>query len=252
VLGILMYLGIKVGFSAAALCLGHILGNIVENGLLLGVRIGTAKGSVLAYFFTQPLSIVLIALCAGSLLLAFWFEWREKRTTSVLAEARPPLFRIPSSLGLLNMRQLNGISALLLIALAAAILVGAGNLNSEAALFPKALAVILAICAVCLLVGVAVGKGSAQESKTPFAGFPGKPILISIVILTLYIILAGKLGFYCASFVFMLAMPFFLLKPELRKGKSLQVILVAVLFSVVLYLAFAALLMVPTPKGVFL
>ena len=252
VLGVLTYMAIKIGFSPAALVLGHILGGIAENGLLLGARIAKAKGGLLAYFFTQPICIVLIAITAGSILIAAWLERRQNAAATALAGERPPLFRAPASLAELNMRQCNGIAASAVMALAVALFTGAGMLDSEAALFPQTLAVALAILALCLFAATVAGKGSPLETKTPFAAFPGRQMLMSVTVFVLYVLLAGWLGFYSSTFLFMLALPALLLNPEQRKTRAPWVLLIAALFTGVLYLIFAALLMVPTPRGLFL
>jgi hypothetical protein len=77
-------------------------------------------------------------------------------------------------------------------------------------------------------------------------------MLMSVTVFVLYVILVGWLGFYSSTFLFMLALPALLLSPEQRKAGAPRVLLVAALFTGVLYLIFAALLMVPTPRGLFL
>jgi len=253
VLGVLMYIGLKVGFSPAALVLGHILGGIAENGLSLGVRIAEAKGeTLLVHFFTRPISVVLIAITLGSILIAAWLERKQNIGAATLTGSRPRLFCMPSSLAGLTMRQCNAIAALVIMTLAAALFIGAGMLSSEAGLFPKALAVTLAILAACLFAVTAAGQGSPEESKTPFAAFPGRQMFMSVTVFVLYVVLVAWLGFYSSTFLFMITLPTLLLSSEQRKTKALWILLVAALFTIFLYLTFATLLMVPTPKGLLL
>ncbi|HCX34598.1 MAG TPA: C4-dicarboxylate ABC transporter permease [Rhodocyclaceae bacterium] len=57
----------RFGFSASPIVLGLILGPIAEAGFVQGTLIGGAKGSVLAEFFTRPISVAIICLIVLSL-----------------------------------------------------------------------------------------------------------------------------------------------------------------------------------------
>jgi putative tricarboxylic transport membrane protein len=67
--GLLGHITRKLGFQPGPIVLGLILGPIAEQGLVQGMIIGRARGSLLAMFFTRPLSLVLIVLC---LISALW------------------------------------------------------------------------------------------------------------------------------------------------------------------------------------
>jgi putative tricarboxylic transport membrane protein len=75
--GILAYVTKKLGFNPAPLVLGLILGPIAEQGLTQSMLIGKAHGSILEFFFTRPITIVLILLCVLSIcgpLLSNYFK----------------------------------------------------------------------------------------------------------------------------------------------------------------------------------
>jgi putative tricarboxylic transport membrane protein len=66
-LGTLMYIGNKFGFSAAPVVLGIILGPIAEDNFLKGKLIADTDVGAINYFFTGPMNIIIILLCAASI-----------------------------------------------------------------------------------------------------------------------------------------------------------------------------------------
>lgn len=75
-LGTLMYIGNKFGFSAAPVVLGIILGPIAENNFLKGKLIAETDVGVFSYFFTGPMNIIIILLCAVSIAYSIYGEIR--------------------------------------------------------------------------------------------------------------------------------------------------------------------------------
>lgn len=75
-LGTLMYIGSKFGFSAAPVVLGIILGPIAENNFLKGRMIAETNVGMFSYFFTGPMNIIIILLCAASLAFSIYGEIR--------------------------------------------------------------------------------------------------------------------------------------------------------------------------------
>ena len=67
--GLIGYVGRRMKIHPGPIVLGLILGSICEQGLVQSILMGRASGSILAMFFTRPLSILLIAL---TLLSAAW------------------------------------------------------------------------------------------------------------------------------------------------------------------------------------
>jgi putative tricarboxylic transport membrane protein len=66
-LGSLMYIGNKFGFSAAPVVLGIILGPIAEDNFLKGKLIADTDVGAFSYFFSGPMNIIIILLCAASI-----------------------------------------------------------------------------------------------------------------------------------------------------------------------------------------
>ncbi|MFK7860492.1 MAG: tripartite tricarboxylate transporter permease [Granulosicoccus sp.] len=71
VLGLSMYLLEKVGFSAAPLVLGLILGPIAEANFIQGSMIANAMDGAVAYFLTGTLNLFLVALVLASIAYSF-------------------------------------------------------------------------------------------------------------------------------------------------------------------------------------
>ncbi len=74
--GFIGYVTRKLGFNPGPIILGLILGPIAEVGLSQSMLMGHAAGSILAVFFTRPISIVLIIL---SVLSISWPVLTRKR-----------------------------------------------------------------------------------------------------------------------------------------------------------------------------
>lgn len=81
VLGISMYLLEKVGFSAAPLVLGLILGPIAEANFIQGSMIANAQNGPLTYFLTGSLNLFLVALVIASIAYSFYTTQLASRKT---------------------------------------------------------------------------------------------------------------------------------------------------------------------------
>ena len=75
VLGTLMYFAARIGFSAAPLVLGLILGQLTETNFLQGRLI--AGDDVWSYFLAGPISKIVIGLCVLSIGYSIYNERRE-------------------------------------------------------------------------------------------------------------------------------------------------------------------------------
>ena len=87
-LGVFGWLAARIGFEASPIVLGLILGPIAEAGFVQGYLIGNAQGSVVGYFFSNPISLAIIAMIALTLLWPPISERMRRRR-----EARKPTGR---------------------------------------------------------------------------------------------------------------------------------------------------------------
>jgi len=76
-----MYLLEKVGFSAAPLVLGLILGPIAEANFIQGSMIANAQNGPLTYFLTGSLNLFLVALVIASIAYSFYTTQLASRKT---------------------------------------------------------------------------------------------------------------------------------------------------------------------------
>lgn len=256
VLGVLMYLGAKVGFSAAAIVLGLILGEIAENGFLLGVRLGNAQGDTLSYFLTRPICAVVILLVVLSAGFAFYLEYKESNNkTDDKKQANKSTPDASTSIGWwvlskVNMRQWNFILGLIFLAGSVLMFFHTKSFKAEPRLFPQILIISLFIMSMVLLLQnlIAPSKDAKKES---FHGWPALKMTLIFIFIFLYIVSVEKLGFYVSTFIFMAGMPIFL-QPGRTSKFYLKCVGISFAFTLVMLIVFYKLLVVSTPAGVFL
>ncbi|GFE66775.1 tripartite tricarboxylate transporter permease [Litoreibacter roseus] len=78
ILGIISWLIARIGFEASPIVLGLILGPIAEAGFVQAWLIGGAQGNIPAMFFTQPISLAIIAMTVLTLVTPFIAERRKR------------------------------------------------------------------------------------------------------------------------------------------------------------------------------
>jgi putative tricarboxylic transport membrane protein len=88
VLGTLMYIGRKGGFSPAPVVLGIILGPIAEDNYLKGKMIADTDVGMLHYFFTGTINVIIILLCAASIGYSIFSEIRTHRKKMKVQEQK--------------------------------------------------------------------------------------------------------------------------------------------------------------------
>ena len=254
-LGVLMYLGAKLGFSAAAIVLGLILGEIAENGFLLGVRLGAAEGSTVAYFLTRPICIIVILLVLLSAGFAFYLEYKEGQNKKDDGKAADPRHGRLSAqswwpLSTVTMRQWNLLLGMIVLIGSVLLYVHTRSFDTEPRMFPQVLLIALVLMSAWLIVQNILAP-SVGFTKKVFQQLPALNMLLVIVFTILYIVLVESLGFYLSTFLFMTGMPIFL--QARRTGKfCVKCVGISVAYTAVMFIVFYRLLMVSTPVGLFL
>ncbi len=255
ILGVLMYLGMKFGFSAAAVVLGLILGDIAENGFLLGARIGTASGSVTQYFLTQPICLVVMALVALSIGFSLYLEYKERGATKAqvqakVALARSQVFQRQGWWPLSHMTMLQWSLVLGVLIMVASLLLyqHTRSFAEEPRLFPTILIVALIIMSGWMVLQSLLAP-SARATKKVFEKWPGWNMLLVTCMTLAYVAMANYLGFYASTFLFNLSLPLYL-HQERSAGFLLKTLAVALGFTGLMLVVFRQLLKVPTPVGV--
>ena len=78
-IGLAMFVASKAGFDPAPVVIGLVLGELAENGFLLGRLLGEAEGSVMSYFFLRPIPLLMIGLTIASLVFTAYTQVRDKK-----------------------------------------------------------------------------------------------------------------------------------------------------------------------------
>ncbi len=81
--GLVTYSWSKLDIPVAPAVLGLILGRGIEDSFMTSLQLGDASGSVLAYFFTRPIAVVLILLCVASFAASLYLEYRVQRKSAL-------------------------------------------------------------------------------------------------------------------------------------------------------------------------
>lgn len=158
VLGIAGWLVTRRGFAVSPIILGLILGRIAEQGFVQGWTIGDALGNVWGQFFGRPISMAIIALTVLSFAYPFWPRIRSLFGRSCETRGRAGDGREPSPPREVAW-DLFGIGAF--AAAAGVFLHQAADLNHEAAVFPRTVAIgVLALCALAAAL-VCAGRRAA-------------------------------------------------------------------------------------------
>ena len=237
VLGLMMYFLQKFGFSAAPLVLGLILGPIAEANFVQGSMIGTAMEIPVGYFLEGPLNILLIALVVISIAYSFWSHYKHNIKTKEAHEL-PWKQHVATATGIL----LSAIAVVWFSFMGEPV---------EAFLFPRILSVVMlglaawnAYRAWSGLARVGVGLGG-QEFNYMLPGL--------VVSLALVFFCAKFIGFYTASAVsFFIVYSVYDPTPITSLTSWIKRLAITAGFMLVIYLLFAVLLQVQTPRGLII
>ncbi len=238
-IGLVMYIGVKFGFTPAPVVMGLILGSIAENSFLKGKLLASAGDGMFSYFCTGWINIIIIILCVLSICFGFYttIKGRQEKTP--------------------NKMDIVIASAILLFSL----LVYTFGLNVNdplSAIFPEATLIIMAILSFIILFqeGFVFVTGQKAKSKPGSSAakegsvFPYRRIIISLSLIVIYFALLDVIGFYSTSFIFYFIFTLTFSADKKKFFKSLHsMVAIPVIFIGVLYALFNMLLKVSLPSG---
>jgi len=239
-IGSLMYAGNKVGFAAAPVVMGLILGGIAENSFLKGMLLAKAGDGMFNYFFTGGIKITMILMCLLSLLFGAYntFKGRKKKTAASKKDIVLAICILFFSFTLIKY--------------------GLAAKDPLTSLFPKATLVIMGILAFIMLLQeiiflAKIKKGSPeglQLSAKKHKAFPFLRIILSLALTIVYMALLDVLGFYFSTFLFFLTFTliFCIDKKAFCRRAHVQIAIPSLLVAV-LYSLFSLLLKVSLPRG---
>ena len=229
VLGSLMYVLNKYGFSAAPIVLGIILGPIAEDNFSMGKMIADVSDGPLVYFMTGSINLVLIFVCLVSIGYSIWVEVKQRRKVADDLKRSMPGSRVAAV-------------GAVVVSLLVLIMVMSAN-GSTAYDFPFLLAVLLMVFAVLLFIDV-LRVWDRQKSNGVLVEWPDLGAGIAIILG--YLLVMPTIGFYLASWLgFNCIVLFYSAKKD--RQQFTKTLWVSLCFIAVIYLLFSVSLRVVTP-----
>ena len=229
VLGSLMYVLNKYGFSAAPIVLGIILGPIAEDNFSMGKMIADVSDGPLVYFMTGSINLVLIFVCLVSIGYSIWVEVKQRRKVADDLKRSMPGSRVAAV-------------GAVVVSLLVLIMVLSAN-GSTAYDFPFLLAVLLMVFAVLLFIDV-LRVWDRQKSNGVLVEWPDLGAGIAIILG--YLLVMPTIGFYLASWLgFNCIVLFYSAKKD--RQQFTKTLWVSLCFIAVIYLLFSVSLRVVTP-----
>ncbi|WP_158633976.1 tripartite tricarboxylate transporter permease [Radiobacillus deserti] len=234
-LGIVMYLLQKANFSAAPIALGFILGPIAEEGLLQGIQVGKAEGSVWTYFFTGGWNIALSMLVVITILASIYQAWKQRKPKSEYAQRNHiRFFSVPAMVWL---------GIVILCAISMYWMIGLPPQQKWFPLFTMLAFVILAV--------IEYGKALYQPN-TDISSW--KPSSIWFLIVLVCILSSGLvwIGFYSQVFLLLMSVASFAKWKRWIEVSWLRISSISILFTAAMYAIFTVVIKVPLPYAISL
>jgi putative tricarboxylic transport membrane protein len=229
VLGCLMYVLNKYGFSAAPIVLGIILGPLAEDNFSMGKMIADVSDGPLVYFMMGSINLVLIFVCLVSIGYSIWVEVKQRRKVADDLKRSMPGSRVAAV-------------GAVVVSLLVLIMVMSAN-GSTAYDFPFLLAVLLMVFAVLLFIDV-LRVWDRQKSNGVLVEWPDLGAGIAIILG--YLLVMPTIGFYLASWLgFNCIVLFYSAKKD--RQQFTKTLWVSLCFIAVIYLLFSVSLRVVTP-----
>ena len=229
VLGSLMYVLNKYGFSAAPIVLGIILGPIAEDNFSMGKMIADVSDGPLVYFMMGSINLVLIFVCLVSIGYSIWVEVKQRRKVADDLKRSMPGSRVAAV-------------GAVVVSLLVLIMVLSAN-GSTAYDFPFLLAVLLMVFAVLLFIDV-LRVWDRQKSNGVLVEWPDLGAGIAIILG--YLLVMPTIGFYLASWLgFNCIVLFYSAKKD--RQQFTKTLWVSLCFIAIIYLLFSVSLRVVTP-----
>ena len=226
----------KLSYHPAPLVLGFILGPYIEEGLVQSTMIGGAKGGVVFYMISSPISIVLIGLCVITALWPILFRRRVLKNQNTEEQE--------TSHGTLNADVVMGIITLCMTAIVAWSIV---DLSFYGVLFVN-------FCVYCTaILGIAIiFKGFFKPKKINifFNVEEQNRVIVGFLIIAGFILFIQFVGFYISSAIFIFLMNSYLNKEKMNLKNALLSFSQSILITTLAYYLFANILYVPLPTGI--
>ena len=228
----------KLSYHPAPLVLGFILGPYIEEGLVQSTMIGGAKGGVVFYMVSSPISIVLIGLCVITALWPILFRRRVLENQNKEEQE--------TTHGSLNADVVMGLITLCMTAIVAWSIV---DLSFYGVLFVN-------FCVYCTaILGIAIilkGFFAPKKINIFFNVEEQNRVIVGFLIIAGFILFIQFIGFYISSAIFIFLMNSYLNKEKMNLKNILISFCQSILITTLAYYLFVDILYVPLPTGILL
>ena len=225
----------KLSYHPAPLVLGFILGPYIEEGLVQSTMIGGAKGSVVLYMISSPISIVLIGLCVITALWPILFRNRiPKNQTTEDQKKRDGTINADIAMGIIT------------LCITAIVAWSIRDLSFYGVLFVNFCVVCTAILGVIIILK---GFFSPKKISIFYNALERNRVISGFLIITGFILFIQFLGFFISSLIFIASMHSYLNKDKMNARNALLSVCQSVLITTLAYYLFSKLLLVPLPIG---
>ena len=228
----------KLSYHPAPLVLGFILGPYIEEGLVQSTMIGGAKGGVVFYMISSPISIVLIGLCAITALWPILFRRRVLENQNKEEQE--------TTHGSINADVVMGLITLCMTAIVAWSIV---DLSFYGVLFVN-------FCVFCTaILGIAIifkGFFAPKKINIFFNVEEQNRVIVGFLIIAGFILFIQFIGFYISSAIFIFLMNSYLNKEKMNLKNILISFCQSILITTLAYYLFVDILYVPLPTGILL
>ena len=226
----------KLSYHPAPLVLGFILGPYIEEGLVQSTMIGGAKGGVVFYMISSPISIVLIGLCVITALWPILFRRRVLENQNKEEQE--------TTHGSLNADVVMGLITLCMTAIVAWSIV---DLSFYGVLFVN-------FCVYCTaILGIAIifkGFFAPKKINIFFNVEEQNRVIVGFLIIAGFILFIQFIGFYISSAIFIFLMSSYLNKEKMNLKNALLSFCQSIFITTLAYYLFANILYVPLPTGI--
>ena len=228
----------KLSYHPAPLVLGFILGPYIEEGLVQSTMIGGAKGGVVFYMISSPISIVLIGLCVITALWPILFRRRVLENQNKEEQE--------TTHGSINADVVMGLITLCMTAIVAWSIV---DLSFYGVLFVN-------FCVYCTaILGIAIifkGFFAPKKINIFFNVEEQNRVIVGFLIIAGFILFIQFVGFYISSAIFIFLMNSYLNKEKMNLKNILISFCQSILITTLAYYLFVDILYVPLPTGILL
>ena len=248
VAGGLAYIFLKVDLPPVGVALGVVLGPIIEENMITTISRAQAS-SLMDLFVWSPLSMVFIILTVCSLALPVWMDYKQRRQPG----RQPRVHHVAAA----NLLRPDTLVVGALTATCAFFLYATGTQveNADSRLFPEVVFGFGLVCGL-LIMGFNLFEPVVDRTLTAEQAHKYRVILLVFCIALCGFFLIEWLGFYTSMFLTMSAMLLHSTFIEKREAFTLwrlaKIGLIAFVVIGTQYLAFAKIIAVFPPEGLFI